>query len=119
MHELGIVFSIIKSVKEVALENGATHVNSVTLDVGEVSLIIPSYLEDCRNWACKKEEIMDGCKLICNIIKGVTYCNHCKKTYETVKYGKTCPYCKSCDTFLQEGSEVEIKEISVDTGDEK
>lgn len=54
MHELGIVFTIIRSVKEVALENNATHVNSVTLDVGEVSLVIPSYLEDCWKWACKR-----------------------------------------------------------------
>ncbi len=113
MHELGIVFHIIRSVKEVAIENGATHIDSVTLDVGEVSLVIPSYLEDCRKWACSKEEMMNGCKLIINVIKGVTYCEDCQKTYETVKYAKICPYCQSEHTYLKEGDQVEIKEISV------
>lgn len=113
MHELGIVFHIIRNVKEVALENNALHIDSVTLDIGEVSLIIPSYLEDCWKWACSKEEMMHGCKLIINIIKGVTYCEDCKKTYETVKYGKICPHCRSEHTYLTEGNEVEIQEISV------
>lgn len=113
MHELGIVFHIIRNVKEVALENKASHIDSVTLDIGEVSLIIPSYLEDCWKRACSKEEMMHGCKLIINIIKGVTYCEDCKKTYETVIYGKICPHCRSEHTYLTEGNEVEIQEISV------
>lgn len=113
MHELGIVFNIIKSVKEVAIENNAKHIDSVTLDIGEVSLIIPSYLEDCWNWACSKEELMKDCKLICNIIKAVTYCSNCNKTYETTKYGKICPFCHQDNTYLQIGNEVEIKEISI------
>lgn len=113
MHELGIVFHIIKQVKEVAISNRATSVKSVTLDIGEVSLIIPSYLEDCWNWAVKREEIMKDCKLNCNIIKAQTYCEDCKNLYETVKYGKTCPFCGSEHTYLIEGNEVEIREISV------
>lgn len=114
MHELGIVFHIIRSVKEVALENNASRITSVTLDVGEVSLVIPEYLEDCWNWACSKEEIMNGCKLICNIIKGVTYCENCKRTFDTVLNGKICPLCGSDHTYLKEGDQVEIKEISVE-----
>ena len=44
MHEFGIIFNIIKSVKKVVLENNAKHVESVTLDIGVVSTVIPSYL---------------------------------------------------------------------------
>ncbi|MBO7353381.1 MAG: hydrogenase maturation nickel metallochaperone HypA, partial [Lachnospiraceae bacterium] len=47
MHELGVVFYIVKDVKKVAEENKVEKVNSVTLQVGEVSTIIPSYLTDC------------------------------------------------------------------------
>ena len=36
MHELGIVFHIIKKVEEVAAENSVSAVNSVTLEIGEV-----------------------------------------------------------------------------------
>lgn len=113
MHELGIVFHIIKQVKDVAIENNAKSVRSVTLDIGEVSLIIPSYLEDCWNWAVKKEDIMQDCKLICNVIKAKTYCEDCQNIYDTVTYGKICPNCHSAHTYLKIGSEVEIREISV------
>ena len=47
-------------------------------------------------------------------MKAVTYCEDCKKEYETVKYGKICPYCKSERTYLLRGNEVMIKEIVVE-----
>ena len=45
------------------------------------------------------------------IIPAVTWCNACKKTYSTMKYGKTCPYCGSGETWLQQGNEMNIKQI--------
>ena len=51
MHELGIVFHVIKSVEEIAQENELTKVSTVTLSIGEVSGIVPSYLTDCWRWA--------------------------------------------------------------------
>ena len=51
MHELGIVFHVIKSVEEIAQENELTKVSAVTLSIGEVSGIVPSYLTDCWRWA--------------------------------------------------------------------
>ena len=47
MHELGIVFHIIRSVEGVARENNLRRVSSVTLELGEVSGVISSYLTDC------------------------------------------------------------------------
>lgn len=112
MHELGIVFSIIKSVEEVAKKNNVTSIKSVTLEVGEVSSIVSSYLEDCWKWAVEKEEMMKGCKLNIETIKAVTICEECHKTYSTVEFGRQCPNCKSYNTHLVKGTEVSIKEIS-------
>lgn len=113
MHELGIVFHIIDQVKKVAYANNVKHVNKVTLEVGEVSTLIPSYLIDCWNWAVKKEEIMAGCVLDVVVIEAKTYCTNCRKTYKTVEFGKICPYCKSEETYLIQGNEKNIKEIEV------
>ena len=41
MHELGIVFYIIRDVKQAAEENGVTHVSAVVMNIGEVSTIVP------------------------------------------------------------------------------
>ncbi|MBQ1664107.1 MAG: hydrogenase maturation nickel metallochaperone HypA, partial [Clostridia bacterium] len=56
MHELGIVFYIIDDVEEVVEKNELTTVSSVTLELGEVSGVVPSYLDDVWNWAVKKHE---------------------------------------------------------------
>ena len=111
MHELGIVFNIIESVEKIGEENSLTKISSVTLEVGEVSTIIPSYLTDCWKWAVEKSQLLKGSQLKIETLSAVTYCNNCEKTYPTVEYKKICPYCQSEDTFLLTGNEVSIKEI--------
>jgi len=113
MHELGIVFYIIKDVKPVAEQNNATHVHSVTLNLGEVSGVVPELLQDCWKWAVKKESLMTDCELVINTLPAVTYCEDCQKEYSTIAHGKTCPHCGSVHTYLKTGNEVEIKDISI------
>ena len=113
MHELGIVFSIIRDVEDVARENEIDRVQSVRLRVGEVSTVIPYYLEDCWNWAVDRTEILKGAALHIDLVPAVTFCGACRKTYPTVQYGKTCPHCGSGDTWLQQGDECVIQEIEV------
>ena len=64
MHELGIVFHIIRSVEDVARQNNIHRVSSVTLELGEVSGILPDYLADCWRWACDKKDLMRGAELV-------------------------------------------------------
>ena len=49
MHELGIVFHIIRTVEDVAKQNDVTCIRRVTLQLGEVSGVVESYLQDCWN----------------------------------------------------------------------
>jgi len=113
MHELGIVFYIIKDVKKVAEENGVSHVSKVVMNIGEVSTVVPYLLTDCWEWAVKKESLLSGCKLEILTVRATSFCEDCKNEYETVKYGKTCPFCQGGNTYLLKGNEVEIKEIEV------
>ena len=113
MHELGIVFYIIRDVKEVAEQNGVSHVSKVVMNIGEVSTVVPEYLTDCWRWAADKEELLKGCELEVIVTDAVTVCNICGKEYPTVEHGKNCPFCGSTDTVLLRGNEVEIKEIEV------
>lgn len=111
MHELGIVFNIIKKVEVVAEENSLTEVSSVTLQLGEVSGVVPHYLTDCWKWASDKNDLMRGSTLIIEEMPAVTFCENCEGTYETVAHGKICPLCGSEKTYLITGNEVNIKEI--------
>ena len=111
MHELGIVFYIIRDVKKAAQENGVEHVETVVMNIGEVSTVVPQYLTDCWRWAADKEDLLRGAELRCEIIPAITHCESCGLDYPTVKHGKTCPCCGSEQTFLVQGNEVEIKQI--------
>ncbi len=113
MHELGIVFYVINAVEKSCKENNVKEVKSVSLEVGEVSTIVPSYFEECFKWAIKKTEHMKNCTLKIIPIKAITYCKHCEKTYDTVKYGRKCPYCGSYETYLLTGDQCNIKNIEV------
>lgn len=113
MHELGVVFHIADSVVRVAQENGAEQVRRVTLEIGEVSTVIPEYLLDVWKWNCKRTPMLENCTLEIERLPAVTYCDACAQTYPTVRYGKICPHCGSDRTWLQSGNEVNIREIAV------
>lgn len=116
MHELGVVFYVVKDVKKVAEENDVRHISAVTIELGEVSAVIPEYLVDCWNWARKKEPVMEDAELRIEKMEAVSFCEDCKQEYPTIQYAKICPYCGSGHTFLLRGNEFNIKEIEVSDG---
>ena len=54
MHELGIIVHINKTLHSIAQENQLTKIGSVTLEIGEVSTIVPEYLMDKWKPLCEK-----------------------------------------------------------------
>ena len=117
VHELGIVYHIIRDVEDVARENGILHVTSVTLSLGEVSGVVPEFLSDAWTWAAAKHPVVTGAELVLEPVAAVTYCEACGQTYPTVEHGKICPHCGSDRTYLVQGQEVMIKQI--ETPDEE
>ncbi|MBQ0071598.1 MAG: hydrogenase maturation nickel metallochaperone HypA [Spirochaetales bacterium] len=113
MHELGVVFHVIESVEKVAKENNVEHISKVTLQLGEVSTVIPHLLEDVWKWAVEKHEVTKGCALDIQIIKALSYCEDCGTLYSTTKFAKVCPKCGSEHTYLKQGNEFTIKDIEV------
>ena len=74
MHELGIVLNVIDRVEEIAKENKVKKVTKLTLEIGEVSSIVPSYFSDCFEWAKKKTDYMKDTELEMIILEGLSYC---------------------------------------------
>ena len=111
MHELGIIVHVAKTLEEVAAENDVTKIGAVTLEIGEVSGIVPEYLTDCWEYYRKKMPLIEESVMKIEMLPAVTYCTACEAEYETVKYGKKCPHCGSDETYLLRGNECNIKEI--------
>ena len=64
MHELGVVFYVIDAVEDVAKHNNVSHIHSVTVEIGEVSTVIPEYLLDVWKWAAQSTK----CSRIANCL---------------------------------------------------
>ena len=111
MHELGLVTHVVRAVEEIAEENQLSRVASVTLEIGEVSGIVPDYLTDAWVYFRKRTDIMQQADLIIEMLPAVTFCESCEQTYPTVEHGKICPHCGSNTTYLLTGNEFIIKEI--------
>ena len=62
MHELGIIVHIAKTLDQVAAENELKKIGSVTLDIGEVSGIVPEYLTECWEFYRKKNQLIAECE---------------------------------------------------------
>ncbi len=109
MHELSIVTYVIEQVDEIAKENKLTNIQSVTLELGvrDHTGVSERLLEMVR----QKTPLIEHTEFKYEIIPAVTWCDDCKTTYPTVKYGKTCPNCGSGHTWLQQGQEMNLKEI--------
>ncbi len=114
MHELGIVFSILDKLEKLAREQNLSHIKRVTLEIGEVSSVIPEYVTPCFDWAVKKRPLFGDTTLEIKTIPAVTYCENCQKEYDTVPSGITCPYCGSRETYLIRGNEINILEIEAE-----
>ncbi len=114
MHELGIVFHIMDSLEQVAKDNDLTKIHGVTVEVGEVSTVIPDYLTDCWSWAIKKRPLLQSCQMTVEVLPAITHCDSCGAEYGTVAHGKICPECGSEKTWLLTGNEINIKEVTVE-----
>ena len=80
MHELGTIYYVIDTVEKLMVENNLTKVASITLEVGEVSGIIPEYLMDFWQYAREKSEHFKETELKIEKLEAVTYCQDCRKT---------------------------------------
>ena len=117
MHELGIVFHVIREIEEVATANGIGHVNGVTVALGEVSGVVPELLADAWGWSRAKHAVVADAELTLETVPAVSFCEDCQQEFGTVENGKTCPVCGGGNTYLVQGQEVTIKEIEVSEDD--
>lgn len=111
MHEMGTVLTVLDTADSIIEENGLSGVESVVLEVGEVSGILPEFLHKCWGFATSRSRYAKHAELVVEMLPAVTVCRDCGGEYETVTYGKTCPHCGSGNTVLKCGNEYNIREI--------
>ena len=110
MHELGVVFEVVKTVETFAERNAITKIEKLVLQIGELSSMIPKYIEACYP-AAVDGTILENTKLEIEVLPGNVLCKSCGKVYNLLQNKDCCPSCKERKWELLSGKEFMIKEI--------
>lgn len=110
MHELGVVIEVAKTVEKVAIENNLTEIERLVLQIGELSSMIPKYIESCYPVAVENT-ILENTKLDIEVIPANGMCKNCNKVFNLKENNSRCPHCDSRSWELLSGKEFIIKEI--------
>ncbi len=113
MHELGIMIEIVDQVTKIAQDEGVKRVDKLVLEVGEVSMVIPHYLEACYP-AAVHETILQDTELVIEMIKARCRCRECYAVYPAKENDGVCTNCGKKNFDLLSGAEFNIKEIVVE-----
>ena len=110
MHELGIMIEAAKTVESFAKKNGLTAIDTVVLQVGELSAVVPQYAQAC--WpAAVDRTMLEQTKLRIEIVAADAMCRKCGTLFNPVHSGNKCPDCGSDEWELLKGKEFLIKEV--------
>lgn len=112
MHEINIVRQVVKTVEEFAKENAVSDVREIVLDIGELSLVIPEYVENLYPVVVKGTSL-EKAKLVINIIPGLAECDDCGEVFNVIECDGYCPNCGSFDKQVLSGKDFFIREIHI------
>ena len=110
MHELGIVYEVIKVVGNFVKENNLQKVDKIVLEIGELSQAIPRFIEECYPAAVSDTPYEDT-KLEIIVLPANAKCKDCSMVYSIIHHRKICPECSGGAYDLISGEEFSIKEI--------
>lgn len=110
MHEVGIISSLVKTIEKIIQEEGMTEVQRIVLEVGELSGIVPEYMEKC--WpAATYHTFMEKTTLEMHVVPGIVKCRDCGELFNAVGCDMKCPICKSVDMEILSGNDLIVQEL--------
>lgn len=109
MHEIGVVRSMDKTVTDFAEQNDIKEDAEIVLDIGELSLVIPKYVEDIYPVVVGDTWLKDT-KLVINVIPGMAECN---ELFNVIEHEGYCPNSGSFEKTILSGKDFLIREIHI------
>lgn len=115
MHEVSIAQSLIDGVTERLIESGASSVLSVTIEVGELSGVVPAALQTAFASAIRSERGLTGAVLIIRQALVVLRCQTCDADRPAVSMQSlVCRVCGTPSNVVVTGRELDLVSIEVD-----
>ena len=76
MHEMSLAIQAIRSVLEFAEDNAIDEIDTVVLEIGELSMVVPEYMEEAW-YAAVPRTLLANSKLRIDTVPGTRICLAC------------------------------------------
>lgn len=110
MHELGILMEVIRTVEKFAAENRIKRIEALVLQIGEISSVIPEYMEKVYPTAVEGS-LLETADLKIEILPANGKCLDCGDVFHATATGGKCPVCGSRNMKIVSGRDFMIKEL--------
>lgn len=102
---------MLSTIQDIMDKDGLTSCEKIVIQVGELSGVIPHFMEECFPAATYQTPFEDT-ELELEVIPGICRCNKCGTEYNAYQYNLTCPKCGAeMDSTPLTGQELVIKQI--------
>lgn len=109
MHEIGLCDTLLKMVTQIVEDDNAK-VISITVEIGELSGVLPSFMADCWKAVVDRTPYKDT-NLIIKIDKGRLFCKDCNTYFNGDLQHLKCPACNGQKLIPVGGKEMTLLEI--------
>lgn len=113
MHEVSIMESTLRIVKEKAEENNLKNVSKITIKIGELSGVMSDSLIFAFN-SLSKGTIAEEAEFLIEKVDATAMCDDCGITFKIDHFNKLCPECNKFSTNILSGYELYVNTIEGD-----
>ena len=114
MHEMSYISKMVALAIDVANENNASRIKSITVQIGKTSGVMPYYMHKYFPIA-SKGTILEGSELICEEVEVKALCEECgNEYYPDRSNGYLCPNCGGRKAHIIEGKGVILKNVAIE-----
>lgn len=112
MHELSIAYDLYATARKAALENNATSVKRVSVEVGKMAMVNPDQLVFLFGTIKEDDPLFEKTDLVCNEVPAETTCP-CGYSGNEIY---VCPGCGALPK-MQKGREIVVTNIEIEVDD--
>ncbi len=115
MHEISLVQGLVQQLKELAAENQATKIISVTMEIGPLCGVVVDSFRFGFDIISSEEELIRGAELKVNIPTVRYTCSACGNVLVTAgERPDSCPRCQELTLFPEGGDDLILLQVEME-----
>jgi len=117
MHEMSIAEGLLQAVLTAANQHGATRIERIELDVGQMRLIVPDAMQ--MAWQVITEgTIAAGSEIVVVEVPVTARCKKCGRQFAPQINEYICPDCGQADVDILTGDDIILKSVVCDSNED-